>query len=176
MLALVFVAMGALFGSVEVSVVAFADERAARASAAFVLASFAAGSMVSGIAYGAIAWTAPLRRRFVIAVTVLGLSVGLLPLATQVPVLGVMTFACGFAISPTIISAYGLAEQLIPPRVRTEGFSWLHTGLGLGLAIGSSVAGQAIDRGGSRFGLVATLAAGLSAVAVAWIGRGTLSR
>ena len=175
-LALTFVAVGAVFGSVEVSVVAFADERGVPAAAAAVLAAFAAGSMLSGLAYGAIRWRSSVRRRYLVAVIALGLAVGLLPLATRVPFLGLTTFAAGFAISPTLIGAYGIAEALLPIRIRTEGFAWLHTGIGVGLATGSSLAGQAIDRGGARLGLTVTLAAGLCAVAVAVAGRARLGR
>src|SRR3712207_9244582 len=46
-LTLAFVALGAIFGSAEVGVVAFADERGVRAAAAAVLASFAGGDRKS---------------------------------------------------------------------------------------------------------------------------------
>ena len=42
----------------------------------------------------------------------------------------------GFAISPVLIVAFGLVEDLVAPEARTEGFAWLNSGLGVGVAGG----------------------------------------
>ena len=55
--------------------------------------------------------------------------------------------------------------EIGPPRARlTEGLAWMGTGIGIGAAAGSSVAGQVIDVAGYHAGFVsvagfATLAA-----------------
>ena len=51
-----FLGAGAVFGSVEVVVVAFADERGQRALSGLVLACYAAGSLLAGLVYGARRW------------------------------------------------------------------------------------------------------------------------
>ncbi len=59
---LVFV--GALFGTLEVSMIAFAEERGSPAAFGPLLALIALGSAASGLAYGALHWSAPLPRRY----------------------------------------------------------------------------------------------------------------
>lgn len=170
-LTLTFVAVGGLFGSVEVATVAFADEQGHPSAAAVVLASFAAGSMLAGLAYGAVRWRASLDHRYVLAATCLGVAVTAFPLAPGTTVLAATAFGVGFTISPTLISGFGLVEELVPPAALTEGLTWASTGLGLGVALGSSTAGQVVDAGGARRAFVVTVVSGLLALAVARAGR-----
>jgi hypothetical protein len=51
-----FLAVGGIFGSVEVNTVAFTEERQAPGSVGLVLGAFALGSLLSGLAYGAHTW------------------------------------------------------------------------------------------------------------------------
>ena len=51
--------MGAVFGSAEVTMVAFCGQHGDRASAGWVVASFAGGSMVSALFYGGRHWRSP---------------------------------------------------------------------------------------------------------------------
>ena len=55
-LALVCLTLGALFGSAEVTTVAFAEEQGRGAVAGWLLAAWAFGSLVAGLVTGAIAW------------------------------------------------------------------------------------------------------------------------
>ena len=48
----------------------------------------------------------------------------------------------GVAVSPSLISSFTLAELLVPRSAVTEAFTWIGTALGLGVALGASVAGQ----------------------------------
>jgi len=74
----------------------------------------------------------------------------------------------GVAVSPSLISSFTLAEVLVPRAVVTEAFTWIGTALGLGVAIGASVAGKIVDVSGANAAfLVATVAAGVAAIAVA---------
>ena len=54
-----FVAMGAVFGATDVSVVAFTDELGNESLAGLVLAVFALGSGLAGFVYGARHWSGP---------------------------------------------------------------------------------------------------------------------
>jgi MFS family permease len=161
-LALAFLALGAIFGSVDVATVAFADEQGSPAAAGLVLAVFAIGSMVSGLAYGAMRWRSSLQRRFLVAVLILALSSMLLVLIPSIPLLVPFAFLVGLSISPTIVAAFGLVESLVPARQLTEGLTWATTGVGFGIAIGSSLAGRVVEAAGAHAGYAVTLCAGVA--------------
>jgi len=170
-LTMAFVGLGGVFGSLDVVVVAFTKERGHPATAALILALIATGSMLSGIAYGAIRWRSRLDQRFRATAVALGLAVAVLPLVTtRVQVLAVAVFVAGFAISPSLISAFGLVEALVPAAVLTEGLTWTTTGIGVGVAAGSVLAGPVIDAHGAQPAFVVTACFGLAAAAVALAG------
>ncbi len=78
----------------------------------------------------------------------------------------------GVAVSPSLISSFTLAEVLVPRASVTEAFTWIGTALGLGVALGASVAGKVVDVAGANMSfLVATVAAAVAAVVVALFNR-----
>lgn len=163
-------ALGGLFGSMEIVVVAFASERGARSVAGLVLALIAAGSMLSGLLYGSIRWRAPLRRRMLLGMAVMALAISSFGLASTVPQLAVLAFVAGFAISPTLIAVFGLVEALVPAATRTEGLTWLTTGIGVGIALASTLVGRLIDTAGARPAFLLPIGCGLLAVALSLAG------
>ena len=75
--------------------------------------------------------------------------------------LAAVMFVVGFAIAPTLINGNGLVQELVPRERLTEGLTWVGTSLGVGVSVGSSVAGAQIDAAGSHAGfLVVVVAAG----------------
>lgn len=160
--------IGAVFGSIDISVVAAATALDARAAAGVVLAVFAFGSAVAGFGYGSRHWTSPLPLRFLIGVVALLVaSLGLLA-ANSVLLLAAVGLAVGVTIAPTLINGNTLIGRLAPPERLTESLSWMGTGIGIGAALGSSMAGSAIDAGGYHAGfLVVVVAATLAAVIAA---------
>jgi MFS family permease len=165
-LALVFVGMGALFGATDVSTVAFAEESGSKGSAGLVLASFAMGSLISGLGYGARQWVAPLWQRFVVGIVALAVGVGFFLLVTSIPALALVMFVTGFAIAPTLINGNGLVQHFVRPEQLTEGLTWVLTALGVGVSVGSSVAGVMIDRQGAHGGFLVVVAAAAASVVV----------
>lgn len=166
-LAVVFVAMGAIFGATDVSTVAFAEESGRPGLAGVVLAVFACGSMISGLLYGARHWSTPLWRRFAVGMVALALGASLFVLVTSMAALAVVMFLAGFAIAPTLINGNALVQDLVPRERLTEGLTWVGTSLGVGVSVGSWIAGLLIDRQGSHGGyLVVVGAAVLAVVAV----------
>jgi MFS family permease len=72
------------------------------------------------------------------------------------------------AVSPSLISSFTLAEIIVPRTAVTEAFTWIGTALGLGVAVGASVAGKIVDMSGANTAfLVSTIAAAIAAVVVA---------
>lgn len=163
MLVLSQACVGVVFGVIEVSMVAFAQERGSSASSGWLLALVAVGSAVAGLAYGARTWSTPLPRRYLLSL--LGLAAGVVPLllAPSVLLMAPAALLAGFAISPTLIAAVGMVDALVPPRARTEGFTWLTSGLGLGVAVGAAAAGAVADTAGARPAFLVALAGALLA-------------
>ena len=165
-LLVVFIGMGAIFGATDVATVAFAEEQGSKAAAGVILAVFAAGSLVSGLGYGARHWVSPLWRRFAIGMVALAVGVSLFFLVESLLTLAAVMFVAGFAIAPTIINGNGLVQEFVDRRQLTEGLTWVGTSLGVGVAAGSSLAGEAIDRQGSHGGfLVVVVSAAIAVVA-----------
>jgi MFS family permease len=161
-------AVGAILGCLEIALVAFADQEGAKSLSGVLIAGLAVGSMASGMGWGAVHWRLPLRLRLVwVLVLLTVLSVPLL-LVTDVWVMVPFVVLAGVAVSPSLISSFTLAEVLVPRAAVTEAFTWIGTALGLGVAVGASVAGKIVDAAGANTAfLVATIAAASAAVVVA---------
>jgi MFS family permease len=82
-------------------------------------------------------------------------------IATNVGVLAVCSFVVGLGTAPTLITAFGLVEQLVPAASLTEGLAWLLTGLNVGYGCGSAAVGGIADAHGARFAFSVTIASGL---------------
>ncbi|WP_024286115.1 MFS transporter [Cellulomonas sp. KRMCY2] len=163
-LAVVFVCMGAIFGATDVATVAFAEEQGHKGAAGAILAVFAAGSMLSGIGYGARHWVSPLWRRFALGMVALAVGASLFFLVTSLAALAGVMFVAGFAIAPTLINGNGLVQDLVPKDQLTEGLTWVGTSLGFGVSFGSSISGALIDRDGSHSGFLVVVVAAVLAV------------
>jgi MFS family permease len=160
-------AVGAILGSLEIALVAFADEMGARALSGVLIAALAVGSMASGIGWGLIHWRLPLRHRLIGALVLLTVLTVPLLLVHDVWLMLPFVLVAGVAVSPSLISSFTLAELLVPRAAVTEAFTWIGTALGLGVAVGASAAGKLVDVAGANVAFsVATVAAGGAAVAV----------
>lgn len=178
-LVLGFVALGAVFGALDVSVVAAADEAGRRGVAGAVLACFAAGSLAAGVVWGALDLRAALRRQLAGAHAVLALVLLPVPFIGSLGVLAAAALVVGLAISPTLITGFSLVERVVPAPRLTEGLAWISTGLGAGVAAGATLSGHLIDEGGAAAGfwvLVAAAAVAVVPSAVSLARRGGLRR
>jgi MFS family permease len=145
-----FVFMGAIFGTVELSTVAVAEEAGATAAAGPALAVFAAGSLIAGLASGTIHWKVSSRRRFVVGQAALAAAVLPLAFAGNLALLFAAIFVAGFAIAPTLIAGFSMVQAVVPASRVTEGLAWASTAITVGAAAGAAGAGPIIDRiGGS---------------------------
>jgi MFS family permease len=169
-----FVALGAVFGALQVSMVAFAGEQGARGAAGPLLAVLAGASLCAGVVYGARAWRAPLHRRFAVALGLLAVGVVPLAIVDSVPLMAAAAVLAGLAVSPSLISGYGLVERLSPSGALTEGLTWVSTAVGLGIAIGSSASGQLVDLRGAGWGFAVCLAGAAAAAVVGLSGHRVL--
>ncbi|ALV32826.1 MFS transporter [Streptomyces sp. CdTB01] len=171
-----FVATGAIFGAVDVVTVAFADERGHKGAASVVLALYAAGSCVAGIVFGLLRFAGAPQRRWLLGICAMAVSMIPLLLVGNLPFLAVALFVAGLSIAPTMITTMSLIEEHVPRAQSTEGMTWISTGLAVGVALGSSVAGWVIDAAGARAGYGVPAVSGAVAVAVGFLGYRRLSR
>ncbi|MFE9427275.1 MFS transporter [Kitasatospora sp. NPDC006697] len=172
-----FVAIGSIFSSVEVVTVAYARAQGHESAASLVLAVWALGSGLAGVVVGTLHPSGPARRRFRRGVALMAVSLVPLNLVATwcggtggLVLAGAALFLAGFSISPTMITATGMVERLVPPARLTEGMSWITTGLALGVAGGSYLAGVVVDAAGPAAGYRVSLAAGAFAVLLAAAG------
>ncbi len=171
--ALIFI--GAIFATAEVSTVAITKELGQASAASLVIGVYALGSFVVGIVVGALNLKMALQRQLAIAVAIIALTTLPLLFANTVPLLALAVFVSGIAISPTFITAFGLIERRVPAAQLTEGITWVMTGIGIGMALGSFVAGWVIDEFGAQNGFWVSVAAGLISLATVLLGQRSLA-
>ena len=171
-----FVATGAIFGSVDVVTVAFADERGHKGAASVVLAVYAAGSCAAGAVFGLLRLAGAPERRWLLGVAAMAVSMIPLLLVGNLPLLAVALFLAGLSIAPTMITTMSLIEEHVPRAQLTEGMTWVSTGLAVGVALGSSLAGSVIDAAGARAGYGVPVLSGAVAVVVGFLGYRRLRR
>ena len=167
--ALIFV--GATFATTEVTTVAITKALGQPEAASLVIGVYALGSFVVGIIIGALSLKAPLQRQLAVAVGVVALTTLPLLFADTVPTLALAVFVSGVAISPTFITAFGLIERHVPPAMLTEGVTWVTTGIGIGMALGSFAAGWMVDTFGPQNGFWVSVAAGAIALTTVLAGQ-----
>ncbi|MGW0625358.1 MFS transporter [Streptomyces sp. NPDC002758] len=171
-----FAATGAIFGAVDVVTVAFADERGHKGAASVVLALYAAGSCLAGVVFGLLRLSGSPERRWLLGVCAMAVSMIPLLLVGNLPLLAVALFVAGLSIAPTMITTMSLIEEHVPRAQLTEGMTWVSTGLAVGVALGSSVAGWVIDAAGARAGYGVPVVSGAVAIAVGFLGYRRLCR
>jgi MFS family permease len=166
------IALGLIFGAMEVVIVAFAKARGVLPYAGAILMAWAAGSLLAGLVTGSIRWRSAPATRFRIGAGCLAGS--LLPLPfVDAPVLvaGVLLIG-GLAIAPTLIASVEVIQTSVPSSRFTEALGWNSTGLAAGLAAGAAVAGRLVDSEGYPAGFFAVVVAGILLVLAALTVRG----
>jgi MFS family permease len=161
----VYLLLGAMFVSVDLSTVAFAQHFGHKPLAGFILGTYAFGSATGGLWYGSRQWRASGEKRFALTLTLTVLGVATFWAQPNLVTLTCGIYLCGLTIAPTLIAGFSLLEAQARPGRRTEAMSWLSSGIAVGLAAGASVVGFVIDAHGPRFGYAfAALCGAASAV------------
>jgi predicted MFS family arabinose efflux permease len=163
----VFMMLGGVFGSFEVTTVAFTKAAGVPQAAGVVLALYAVGSLLAGLIFGALSLRASLLRQFMVAVGVLALVTSSLPFLTQVWQIAIGLFVAGVACSPVLISGMSLIEQIVPGGRLTESMSWATSGVAVGIALASPFAGVIIDDFGAHTAYLVTSGCAVGALVVA---------
>ncbi|MFE9886323.1 MFS transporter [Streptomyces scopuliridis] len=156
-LAISFLGIGSVFGGMQVSLTAFAEEIGNPGVNGLLYGVFAAGNMLAGIVCGAVAWKVGPRRRLVVGYAGLTLAASALWAVHSVPLLAGLGLLVGLCIAPALITGYTLVESLVPASARTEAFTWLTGAVALGQAAAVTVAGQLADAHGASAGFLVPL-------------------
>jgi predicted MFS family arabinose efflux permease len=165
LVATVYLAVGGVFGAMDVVVVAFAEVEGARVMAGVALAVYAGGSLVAGLAYGVIRLPGTLFTRFVCCALFFAVAAQLLLAVGSLPLLIGAGFVAGLAIAPVLVSGMSFVESRMPRSALTEALTWVVTGLTLGVTAGSALAGAAVDAWGAESAFaVPALSAALAGV------------
>ncbi|AZF00633.1 ABC transporter, permease protein [Pseudomonas orientalis] len=171
---LALLAMGVIGGSVDVAVVAFANAQGWPASASFILAAYALGSMIAGLTFGALRVSLAIEKQFFIGVLITAVTSVLPILSPNVYILCAMLFVAGMSFAPTMVVVMNLGTIILPSSRITEGLTWMTTGISIGVALGGVLAGLVIDFHGAQAGFGVAIGAGLLMVVVVLFGLRTL--
>jgi MFS family permease len=156
----VYVLLGAMFVSIDLSTVAFAQHFGHKPLAGFILGTYAFGSGTGGLWYGSRQWRTPVEKRFALTLTLTVLGVATFWAQPNLITLTCVIYLCGMTIAPTLIAGFSLLEAQAKPGRRTEAMSWLSSGISVGVAAGASVVGFIIDAHGPRLGYAFAAACG----------------
>jgi MFS family permease len=166
----VYLCLGAMFGTIDLSTVAFAQLHGHKPLAGFILGAYALGSAVGGVWYGSRTWHTPVHRRFARTLCAVTAGTATFWAMPGLAVLTVVIFCSGLSISPMFIAGFSLIGQQAPAHRRTEGMAWLTSAISVGVAAGSAVAGRIIDVSGARCGYVFAAGCGAAATATCLLG------
>jgi len=171
----VFLFIGMMFVSVDLSTVAFASRAGHKALAGLVLGTYALGSGTGGLWYGARTWRSPVWKRLAITLTITVAGVCTFWAMPNLAVLTPVIFVCGLTIAPTLIAGFSLLESQALPGRTTEAMSWLSTSISVGVALGAAGVGFIIDAHGPRWSYGFAATAGVIAVLICLSGLRRLS-
>ncbi|WP_138759974.1 MFS transporter [Modestobacter altitudinis] len=165
-------AVGTVFGAMDVVVVGFAEAEGRGVAAGIALSAYAGGSLVAGLVYGIVRVPGTLVGRFVGTALLFAVAAQALHLVGSLPVLVAIAFLAGLTIAPVLVAGMSLVEARVPRAGLTEGLTWTSTGLVVGITAGSALAGTAVDEWGAEAAFavpaLGAAVAGLFAV-VAWL-------
>ncbi|MEU6763671.1 MFS transporter [Streptomyces sp. NPDC046853] len=151
-----FLATGAVFGSMEVVTIAYADAQGHKAAAGAILALQAAGSCAAGLLYGTLKPSGPLHRRYILCVTAMAALMTLPLLAATLTgsllVLAGALLVAGMATAPTMVTGMTLVQRRTPEGRLNEGMTLAVTGLLGGIACGAAAGGWTVEHLGATEG------------------------
>ncbi len=166
-LSVVCLALGCLFGAAEVTTVAFSEEQGAKSFAGVLLAVWAAGSLIAGAITGAVVWRRSVLQRLRVGAAAMAVAMAPLVLIESMWAMAAVLFVAGFAIAPTLIAAFSLAEAVVPAARLTEGLAFIQTGLVAGVAPGAALAGLVVDAHGASAAYLVSVGGGVVALVAA---------
>ncbi|MFI9339703.1 MFS transporter [Streptomyces sp. NPDC052773] len=166
----VCVAVGTVFGAMEVVTLAFADARGQQAAGGVVLGLQAAGSCAAGLVYGRFRPSGPAEVRYVRCIAAMAALLTLPLLAAALTgsllVLAGALLIAGMATAPTMVTGMALVQRRTPEGRLNEGMTLAVTGLLGGIACGSALGGWTAEHVSATAGYGVPVAAAVTALAL----------
>ncbi|MGH7488566.1 MAG: MFS transporter, partial [bacterium] len=166
--------IGIYFGSMQVSVTAFAVGHGAPGTAAPIFAISSCSGLFAGWLYGLRRWRPAPQVQLAVATAALALA-SLLLLATGSPLrLGFVVVVTGAAVPPILVLFSVLSESTVHRAVLTQAFTWLNSASAAGSAGAAAISGRAVDSFGAHGGFVVAITATVLMAVLAVGGIGAL--
>jgi len=161
-----FALCGLAVGAVEVGVPATLEPLGKESLTGLMLGLWGLGSLATSflVARAGAAGNPP--RRLTVLLLAWGATHAAIALATGPLSLGALLLLAGAAISPVLVYANGMLDQLAPAGTLAEAFTWTTTGLTAGIALGAALAGVLADHASPALALGLLGAGGFAAAAV----------
>ena len=175
-LVMVFLAIGALCGAVEVGAAAAAAALGSSAAAGPLLGLWGLGSLTGGVITARLGGGA--RGAWGLSLVLAGLAAGHLASVAatgSLVALGAVLLVAGAALAPAFASVYAMVERVAPAGAVTEAFAWLGTAMAMGGAAGSAAAGIMADSSGPAAAFALAGGAGVLAALAAVLRAHTLA-
>jgi MFS family permease len=153
-------AIGLYFGTMSVSVSAFAIGHGVPGVAAPVTAVASLSGLLAGWLYGLRRHRAPAELQLVIAAAYLTGTGLLLPLAPSALWLGAAMVLTAAAVPPTLVLLNVLTEKSVYPTLLTQAMTWNNSASAAGSALAATVAGRIADHLGASAAFTLAPAAG----------------
>ncbi|MFJ1927662.1 MULTISPECIES: MFS transporter [unclassified Streptomyces] len=168
-------ALGVFFGSMQVSVSAFAAVHHAASAAGFLYGLMSAASLPAGLVYGRCHRRTPPGRRLPLLLAFLACA-SLLPMLADSPwQLGLALLLPGAGVAPCVIVSATLVESVMDRPVLTQALTWTNSACAAGIAVSAAAVGRLVDGAGARTGFAVPLLALTATAALTWSSRTALT-
>ena len=144
-LLLSLVAMGLLFGSNFVVIIAVADQGGRASDGGLWVGLYPLGSAISGLIYGFIHWKISSTVRYTVSLAVMTVCTSGILFFQDLDTIAFWIIVSGIAIGPALISANAFLKELVPLSRLNESFAFLGAAISIGITIGSTLSGVIVE-------------------------------
>jgi len=144
-LLLSLVAMGLLFGSNFVVIIAVATEGGRASDGGLWVGLYPIGSAISGLIYGFIHWKISSTVRYTVSLAVMTVCTSGILFFQDLDTIAFWIIVSGIAIGPALISANAFMKELVPLSRLNESFAFLGAAISIGITIGSVLSGVIVE-------------------------------
>ena len=145
-LLLSLIALGLLFGSNFVVIIAVAKEAGRVSEGGLWVGLYPIGSTISGFIYGFIHWKISSSIRYTVSLAVMTVCTSGILFFRDLDTIVFWIIISGVAIGPALISANAYMKELVPLSRLNEAFAFVSAALSIGITIGSTSAGLIVEK------------------------------
>ncbi|MDQ1123184.1 MFS transporter [Microbacterium trichothecenolyticum] len=170
-----WIGVGAMFGSFDVTSIAWGDRTGSPWLAGVMMAALAVGNTAGALVYGALRLKASLRTRWLVGSALLAVVCLALPLAADGLLALLAAAAVGAVIGPVLVAGFALVEARADRDRVTELLAYPSLGVGAGIPLGSTLAGIGLDAAGPVVGFTVMAVSCVAIVVLGGLGEALLA-